>query len=168
MGQDPLVGSPGGVRGQLVSPTAGLCYGDITTGEWHKDGCIGTALSLPWVWAVPRCPRLVPRFCGAFGGSGKFKLPFLGRLDQREAVVRLSRGCGSSGMQMSDLTTGRRAGASKYPPAIHSSVRHPYFKQGNNPTYIFMQRLPGDVGRYREALGRAGLKVWEQHNSVPP
>lgn len=79
-GAGPVCGVTRRARGHLVSPTAWLCCGDVTAGQWHEDGSA--------------CPnfRLFPALLGSFqgfGDSGKFKFPFLGRLDQREAVVRL-------------------------------------------------------------------------------
>ena len=143
-GIGPVCGVTGRARGHLVSPMTWLCYTDITAGEWHKDGCAGVALSLPRLWAVLHCPRLILGFCGAFGGSGKFKLPFLGRLDQKKAMVRLSRGCGYPGMQMLDLTTGRRAVASKYPPAIRPSVP---------VTCILVREIILHLSSYERSLG---------------
>lgn len=73
-------------------------------------GCHCRRMAQGWLhFSCSACPsfRLFPALLGSFQGfedSGKFKFPFLGRLNQREAVVRLSRGCGYSGMQMLDLT----------------------------------------------------------------
>lgn len=113
-----------------------------------------------------RC-RLSLGFCGTFGGSGKSKLPFLGRLDQGGSLVRLSRGCGYPGTQMLDLTTGRRTVASKYPPATQLSVPVTYILV-REIILIFMQTLPGHACRYREALGRPQSKAVRAARVRPP
>lgn len=114
----------------------------------------------------PRC-RLSLGFCGAFGGSGKSKLPFLGRLDQGGSLVRLSRGCRYPGTQMLDLTTGRRTVASKYPPATQPSVPVTYILV-REIILIFMQTLPGHACCYREALGRPQSKAVGAARVCPP
>lgn len=163
-GTGPVCGDSGRARGYLVALTARLCYEDIAAGEWHKDGCAGIALSLFWLWLFPT----VPGSCGAFGGGGKFKLPFWGRLDQREVVVRLSRECGYPGMQILDLTMGRRAVPSKYPPAVRSLVPVPCILVREIILHLSPRKHSLGCGQDREALGRPPSKALEQPGSVPP
>lgn len=128
----------------------------MAQGWWRWDGAE--------LWAVPRCPRLIPGFCWAFGGSGKFKLPFFGKAGStgghgegvgipRDADVRPDHGKESCGFSIPSCYTA--LGASRL-----------YFSQGNNPASVFIQTPPEDVGRYGEALGLK-VKLWEQPGSVP-
>lgn len=154
----------GRARGYLVSLTAGPCYGDTIVGEWHKDGCAGMALG------CSPLSKAHPGVLWGFWRQWKIQTPFFweGWIKGR-AMVRVTRGCGSPRMQMLDLTSGRRAVASKYPPAMCSLVP---------VTYILSREIISHISsckhsrRVRVAIGKiwAELKVklWEQPRSVLP
>lgn len=117
-GTGATCGCFGTAGGYLVSPAAGLCHGDVTARGMHWD----SPELAPALGCFPQS-QAHPRVFQGFWGAVENPIAISGGgWSKGRTVARPCRGCGYQTILKLDQTMGSRGGASKYPPAIGSSV----------------------------------------------